>query len=122
MAQFKVESLFRPETVRRFRLGNSEIEWEAVIKVLCFFLIVIAFSALSTYLLVLDGIDPESALGAVTATINNAGIAFRIVGPIESFAPLSNKSISLASFLMILGRLEFLAILAIMVPAFWRNK
>ncbi|CRX37421.1 TrkH family potassium uptake protein [Estrella lausannensis] len=122
VAQFKVESLFRPETVRRFRIGNSEIEWEAVIRVLCFFLIVIAFTALSTYLLVLDGIDPESALGIVTATINNAGIGFRIVGPAESFAPLSDRAIGLASFLMILGRLEFLAILAILVPAFWRNK
>lgn len=121
-AQFKVETLFRPETVRQFRIGNSEIEWEAVIRVLCFFLIVVAFSALSTYLLILDGVDPESSLGAVTATVNNAGIAFRILGPTESFAPLSNISISISSFLMILGRLEFLAILAILVPAFWRNK
>ena len=121
VTQFKVESLFRPESVRRFRIGNNEIEWEAVIKVLCYFLIVVSISALSTYILVLDGLDPESALATVASCINNVGFGFRIVGPTESFAPLSNFSISIASFLMILGRLEFLAILAILVPAFWRS-
>ena len=121
VAQFKVETLFRPETVRRFRIGSNEIEWEAVIKVLVFFLIVIAVTMVSTYILVWDGIDPESAFTIVSGTTNNSGVGFRIVGPVESFAALSNFSVALSAFLMILGRLEFLAILAILVPAFWKS-
>lgn len=122
IAQYKVESLFRPETIRRFRVGERDVDSSASIMVLCFFLIVIAVAALSTFIFVIDGLDPETAISMVTLLINNIGIGFRMAAPTESMAFLSDFSLIFSSILMIVGRLEFYAVLAILVPAFWKQN
>lgn len=121
-AQFKVESLFRPDNVRPFRLAGREVDSNVIIMVLCFFLIIASISAFSTFLFVLDGLDPETALGTVACMINGVGMSFRAGGPVNSFAFLSDFGLLLSSFLMILGRLEFFVVLAVLVPAFWRKN
>lgn len=121
-AQHKVESLFRPDNVRPFRIAGKEMDMNVVIMVLCFFLIVVAISGLSTFLFVLDGLDPETAFATVACMINGVGMSFRAGGPSNSFAFLSDFGLLLSSFLMILGRLEFFVVLAVLVPAFWRKN
>lgn len=121
IAQDKVESIFRPENVRSFRVGEREMGSETAIMVLCFFLTLMAVSVASTFLLVLDGIDPETAFSVTACSINNVGLAFRAAGPTESFAFLSDFGAILQSLTMLLGRLEFFAVLAILVPAFWKH-
>ncbi|MCP5470404.1 MAG: TrkH family potassium uptake protein [Chlamydiales bacterium] len=117
----KIESIFRPDTVREFRLGNSIISPATATTVLCFVLIVATLTIISTYLLVLDGIDPETSISVVGCMINNVGIAFRAAGPEHSFAFLPTFSKIWSIILMIAGRLEFFAILIAFVPAFWRK-
>jgi len=121
IAQDKVETLFRPESVRTFRIGNSEVDSGGSIRVLCFFLILVSIATLSTFLFMMDGLDPETAFATTTCMINNIGIGFRMIGPTESCAFMTNEALSLSSFLMVLGRLEFFAILAVLVPAFWKK-
>jgi len=122
VAQYKVESIFRPETVRRFRVGDSDVDTSAIVRVLCYFVILVACAALGTFFFIMDGTDPESAFSLVTCMINNIGIGFRMNGPTQSCAFLSNFGLGLSSFLMIVGRLEFFVILAVLVPAFWRRQ
>ncbi|NGX43495.1 MAG: Trk system potassium uptake protein TrkH [Chlamydiae bacterium] len=122
IAKYKVESLFRPETVRRQKLGKREIDTGSAIMVLCYFLIVISIAVSSTFIFIVDGIDPQSALSLVTLLINNIGIGFRMAAPTESFAFLSDFGLIFSSLLMVFGRLEFLAVLAVMVPAFWQQN
>lgn len=120
--QYRVESLLRPEQVRIFKIGEREIEPQTAISVLCFFLIAVAVSSLSTLLYVYDGIDIETAFSLTVCMLNNSGMAFRMAGPEFSCAFLSDFSLSLSIFLMIFGRLEYYAILALLVPAFWRDE
>lgn len=122
IAQYKVESLFRPETVRRFKLGERDVGAPAAIMVLCYFLILVVIAAFSTLFFTMDGIDPETSLSLSTLFINNIGIGFRMASPMESCAFLSDFSLIYSSLLMIFGRLEFFAVLAIMVPAFWQKN
>ena len=122
ITQYKVESIFRPEAVRRFKIGNRYIDQSVAIMVLCYFFIVISISVFSTLFFITDGIDPETSLSLVTLLINNIGIGFRMAAPTESFAFLSSFSLIFSSILMVLGRLEFLAVLAVLVPAFWRQN
>ncbi len=117
----KIESIFRPDTVREYRIGHTVIDSPTAMNVLCFFMVVASLTIICTFLLVLDGIDPETSLSSVACMINNTGIAFRMAGPTESFAFLSGFGKLLSSFLMIAGRLEFFAILIAFVPAFWRT-
>lgn len=122
IAKNKIESIFRPETVRTLRIGSREVNYDAAITVLSYFFIVVAISALSTLALSLDGVDPETSLSVTVCMINNIGIAFRAAAPIESFAFLSSFGKILSSFLMVLGRLEFFALLILLVPAFWKSN
>lgn len=122
IAQFKIESLFRPETVRRFKVGNRDVNKDSALMVLSFFLIVMVTSVASTFVFICSGMDPETALSMATLTINNIGIGFRMASPIESCAFLSSFDLAFSSLLMVLGRIEFLAVLAVFVPAFWRQN
>jgi trk system potassium uptake protein len=122
IVQDKIELLFRPETVRNFRIGERSVNIAAALTVLCFFVTVIAMAALGTFLLTLDGLDPQSALAVITSTINNSGMGFREAGPTASFAFLSEFGMILTSLWMIMGRLEFFTLLVVLVPAFWRES
>ncbi len=118
----KIESIFRPDTVRTYRIGSSIIDQKVGMTVLCYFLVAAALTILGTFLLVIDGVDPETSLTAIGSLINNVGIAFRMAGPEYSFAFLSNFGKLLGSLWMIAGRLEFFAVLIALIPAFWRGR
>lgn len=122
IAKNKIESIFRPETVRTFRIGNHDVDDKAAVTVLTFFFIILSLSVAGTLFMVIDGVDPETALSVNTCMINNIGLAFRAAGPTESFAFLSPASKMLSSIFMVLGRLEFFALLIVFVPAFWKGK
>lgn len=122
IGQFKVESLFSPKRVQTFKVGGKEMDQGAMIMVLCFFLMIISVSVAGTLLYIFNGIDPETALGLVACMVNDTGMAFRAVGPLDSCAFMTNFDYALSSVLMIMGRLEFFAIFALLVPAFWKTN
>ncbi|MBS0604847.1 MAG: TrkH family potassium uptake protein [Verrucomicrobia bacterium] len=118
----KVESIFRPDAVRCLKIGQREITDKTAITVFVFFSILIAFAVLGTFLLVIDGVDQHTAMGIVSAMVNNGGLLFNGPGLTEScaFLPPFSKIISIVW--MALGRLEFFVLLVLLVPAFWRGK
>jgi trk system potassium uptake protein TrkH len=117
----KVETLFRPETVRSFRIGDKEVDASVTTTVLVYFFLTIFLSVAGTFIYVMDGLDPETSIGLVSCMVNDTGLAFRAAGPLESCAFLSDFGYLLSSALMIFGRLEFFAVFAILVPSFWRQ-
>ncbi|MGA8164905.1 MAG: potassium transporter TrkG [Waddliaceae bacterium] len=122
IVQHKIELFFRPETVRRFKLGDREVDERASILVLCFFVLVVTIAAFATLFFVIDGMGPETSLSVTTLMMNNVGIGFRMAAPTESFAFLSSFGLIFSSLLMVFGRLEFLVVLATMIPAFWKQS
>lgn len=118
----RLESIYRPDSVRRLKIGNAEVDDKNALTVLAFFCIVAFFTILGTAALVLDGVDPETSLGLIACFMNNVGAAFRAAGPTDSFAFLSTFSKILAIFWMLLGRLEFYVVLLLFLPAFWKNR
>ena len=121
VAQYKVESMFRPRAVHTLRVGDREISADAANTVLCYFLIITVLSAVATLLFTLTGIDPETALATTACMINNIGIAFRMGGPTESFAFLSPLMKIFSTIWMVMGRLELFAVLVVLTPAFWKE-
>lgn len=116
----KIEMIFRPDTVRTYRIGTSIIDNRTATIILCFLMIVASLTIVGTYLFVLDGYDPETSLTCISCLINNAGFAFGMGA--RSFAFLNNFGKVIGCIWMIAGRLEFFAILIAFVPAFWRSK
>lgn len=122
IAQYKVESLFRPETIRSFKLGDKVVDPSVAVMTLCFFLLVIVIPVIGTLLLIIDGVDLESSFSIIGELVNNAGMGFRMASPRVSCAFLSNFGLTVGSIIMIFGRLEFFPILAVLVPAFWKKN
>lgn len=118
----KIESLFRPEVVRVLKVGEKEINAKTASTVLIFFCIVIFLVIIGTYLLVWDDHDIVTSLGTISCMINNTGLSLGGIGSTNSFAFLSPFSKIVCILWMVLGRLEYLSILVLFVPAFWRKK
>jgi trk system potassium uptake protein len=118
----KIESIFRPDAVRCLKIGHREITDKTAITMLVFFAILITLAVLGTFLLVIDGVDPNTAMGITAAMVNNSGLSFNAAGPTESCAFLSNFSKIISILWMALGRLEFFVLLVLLVPAFWKGK
>ncbi|HSW85867.1 MAG TPA: TrkH family potassium uptake protein [Rhabdochlamydiaceae bacterium] len=118
----KIESIFRPDAVRCLKIGNREISDKTVVSVLVFFSIMIALAVMGTFLLVIDGIDPQTSFGVIACMINNAGLIFGGSALTESCAFLPPLSKIISILWMALGRLEFFALLVLLVPAFWSRK
>ncbi|MEX0962203.1 MAG: potassium transporter TrkG [Simkaniaceae bacterium] len=118
----KIESLFRPEAVQTLVIGKKEVSQSSLANVFVFFWVIIALSAFGTLILILDGIDPKTAFGLITCSINNVGLSFSAAGPSGTCAilPLISKVVMI--IWMLFGRLEFFALLVLFSPSFWRSN
>lgn len=85
-----------------------------------FVIYIIIFFAL-LLLISIDAPDFMSAFSAVAATFNNIGPGLGTVGPLASFAHISDFSKVILSFAMIAGRLEIFPILILFNRNTWRK-
>ena len=86
------------------------------------YLLIMAFGAVVVGILeAAHGIDLETCLAAVIATVSNIGPAFGDLGPTDNYFHLRDPTLVFLAGLMILGRLELFAILVLFVPAAWRR-
>ncbi|MCH9634700.1 MAG: Trk system potassium uptake protein TrkG [Chlamydiae bacterium] len=121
-AAYRTEAIFKPETVRSFRVRNRLVSDKTKETVLTFFFIAITFSLIGTLTYIGDGIDFRTAFSSMSCMINNVGMGYGPAGPSQSFAFMSNFSKIISTFWMILGRLEFFIVLILFTPTFWRNR
>ena len=117
----KIESLFRPESVREITVGKKVIPDRMLSHIFVFFWVIIAISALCTLVLLFNGIDPRTALGLVACSVNNVGLSFSAAGPSSTCAFLPPLSKIVMILGMLLGRLEFFAFLILLAPSFWKS-
>lgn len=114
---------FRPNQVFRTRL-NGVAPDERVFATTSFF-IAMGFVITGAACVVVSLLEPElnmiSTIGCVLATLFNIGPGFDAVGPSQNFGFLGSATKVVLSFLMILGRLEFFALLVLFVPSLWKK-
>ena len=118
----KIESIFRPDAVRCLKIGKREISDKTILSVLVFFAIMIVLAVMGSFLLVVDGIGPMTSFGVIACMMNNAGLIFGGSALTESCAFLPTLSKIVSIIWMALGRLEFFALLVLLVPAFWSKR
>ncbi|MBQ8336802.1 MAG: TrkH family potassium uptake protein [Bacteroidaceae bacterium] len=68
------------------------------------------------------GLDFLDAIGLSISSVGNVGPALGNYGPIDSFAPLPGAVKWFCAFQMLVGRLEFFAVLLLLTPVFWKRK
>jgi trk system potassium uptake protein TrkH len=120
-AYWQLYRLLHPRAVASLRLGEQNISSDVLIVVQAFFVLYMAGFAAATLGLTLFDIDIVTALSAVASTLGNVGPGLGEVGPYDDYAGLPHAAKWLLSACMLLGRLEFSALLVMCLPAFWKS-
>ena len=68
------------------------------------------------------GLDFLNSFGLSVASVGNVGPAFGNYGPMDSFATLPSPVKWFSAFQMLVGRLEFFAVLLLLTPVFWKKR
>ena len=83
----------------------------------------IAAAVLITTVMTVCGIDGTNAITIALSLVSNVGAGLDTnIGPVMSWADLSEPLKWLCSFLMLLGRLEFIAVFVLFTRSFWKEN
>ena len=114
--------LIYPNSVRPVRYGAVAVEPDMQRTVFLFVCAYIGIWALGSIALAATGLDVETAVsGSITALANVGPGIGPVIGPSGNFSSLGDPAKLILVFLMLLGRLEILAVLVLLLPAFWRE-
>ncbi len=114
---------FRPNEVLKLKMNGKAIHPEVIRSVYVVVSIAVFFFFTGSMLIVLlePNISVIGCTSAVLACICNIGPAFAEFGPTDNFSQLSSPSLIILSGLMVLGRLEFIAVLVLFSRRLWRK-
>lgn len=115
-----------PKAVLSVRLGEMVVREEILRASNIFVSMYIIIFAIASLLLAMicsgdPGMDIESVLSAVAATLGNVGPGLGAVGPMFSFAHIHPAGKLLLILCMWIGRLEVVTALVLLVPEFWKK-
>lgn len=111
----------RPQVVQVTRLGREIVGEDALNAVATFFFIYMVCLAGGTLVLTYtDDVTVPTAFGAMLTALSNMGPA-PFHRDADNFAAYTPTAKLLFSFAMILGRLEFFTVLALLLPEIWKR-
>jgi trk system potassium uptake protein TrkH len=121
VAMREVRLTFSPNSVVAIVVGDQVVPEESARAVVALLLLWVLGWGGGALLLSVGDTDLVTAATASIATVSNIGPGLAGVGPTENFAIFADWQKLVMVFLMWLGRLEFFAVLALLVPKFWRG-
>ncbi|TWH01270.1 trk system potassium uptake protein TrkH [Mesorhizobium sp. J18] len=117
-----LRQLIHPHVVQSIRYGSRTVDADMQRSVVLFMTAFMLAWVASTMALAAGGLDFVTASTAALTAITNVGPGLGdLVGPAGNFVPLDNYAKWILSFMMLLGRLEIVAVLVLLMPSFWRN-
>ena len=118
-----VEKSFRPRVVRNITLNGKTLDESDTNSILSFvvlysFIAIIAFIVFTIF-------EPDASIttciSSVLSMMGNVGPGFGDVGPDKTYGFMEDHTKIFLSMLMIMGRLEFYAILVLFMPSLWKK-
>jgi trk system potassium uptake protein TrkH len=111
-----------PSSVDPIRYEGRSVEEDVLNALILFVSSFILILGVMTVAMALMGVDFVSALFAVWTTLGNVGYGFGpMVERTGTFIDFPPGAIAIMTVCMILGRLGLLAVLLLVLPAFWRH-
>lgn len=123
ITRIEITRAFRPNQIFRLTLNGNPADRELVMQTIFFFALAGVTVCFGTALVSLlePMMDMDSCFSAVVASLYNIGPGLGTVGPTRNFGHLTDGTLLFLSWLMILGRLEFFALLVLFMPSLWRR-
>ena len=116
-----VRRFARPRAIHAVRIDGEPLDEKMVASVTGYCGLWLLVSLGGTMALTAMGIDLVSAATGTLACLNNIGPGLATFGPTGNFAHVPEAGKALLALFMILGRLEFYAVVILFVPGFWRR-
>ncbi len=115
--------ILHPNAVLPIRVGGQTVPQSRITTLLAFFTLYILMLLFTSVVMVLSGIDITNALTISFSLISNVGAGLDTnVGPVMSWSDLADGMKWLCSFLMLVGRLEIIAVLVLFTRSFWQKN
>jgi len=116
-----VRRFVRPRAIHAVRMDGQTLEEGVVASVTGYFALWVIVFMGGTLFVSSFGNDLVTSGTAVLATLNNIGPGLAQVGSVHNFDQFHDLVKVALTLFMILGRLEFYALVALCVPGFWRR-
>jgi len=118
-----LKQTFRPKVIIPIKMNGRPVP-ESALSQLLLVISLFGFFAITGAIL-FRLLEPHhtalATLSLIISLLGNTGPAFAEMGPTESFGELSSASKILCSGIMVLGRLEYVAVLILFSRALWRK-
>jgi trk system potassium uptake protein TrkH len=117
----ELKLLVHPSAVAPVRIGGRPVPDRVCNSVLAFIFLYFMTAAVLIFALLLSGLDFQTAMGAILASLNNTGSGLGGVGPGHTYQVLSGFQAWICTAAMLLGRLEIFSVLVLFTQTFWRK-
>ena len=110
-----------PKAVIPIKLNGKPLQEGIIRDIISFIFLYILVAVAASIVLVFLGLNLETSISAVAATLGNVGPGLGGVGPISNYASLSEPIKVILTICMWLGRLELFTAIMILTPRFWKG-
>lgn len=116
-----VHTALHPNIIYTRRYNERVIRDDVLVSTLAYLFFVIMSWVVCSCLLAATGLDPVTSVsGALTALMNIGPGLGATIGPVGNFSSLPDTAKYVLAAAMLLGRLEFLALIIIFTPEYWK--
>ena len=118
----QIQKVIRPHQIVKITYSKALIDDKTTLSILALIFLFIASVFIIAAILYFMGLDLLTSFSAAATSIAVVGPGLsNEIGPTGNFSLLPNQAKWVLSAAMIIGRLEFLAVLILIMPSFWKK-
>ena len=103
------------------KVGGKAVNEGILSSVTSFLILYVAVFVGGVFFITSIGMDMESAISGVAATLGNVGPGLGSLGPTDNYGSVPEAGKWAFSFLMLTGRLELYTMILLFLPETWRK-
>ena len=117
----ELTKMIHPQALNHVKIGKNIINDDIVRSTLGFYLFYILIFALCSLIISMNGLDIISSISISASSIGNIGPGLGTIGPSGNWGHLNDFSKYLATFCMLLGRLEIFTVIILFSRTYWKS-
>lgn len=117
----RIKSFMYPQAVMQVKMGDTRVDDDVAGQILGFVALYVGALTLASLIMTYYTKDMLTALSSVVANMGGVGPGLARVGPMCTYDWLPAGGKITLILCMLLGRLEFYTVLALLYPSFWRK-
>ncbi len=117
---YEIKKMIHPKGIYSIKIGSKVISDDVVKNTLGFYLMYIMIFVFATIIFSSYGMDVETSLTASASSIGNIGPGLGSIGPADNWGHFPIGAKWIASFCMLLGRLEIFTVMVLFTKSFWK--